>query len=258
MRLNKKLKFLFRILPKKIRPYYFDSLSSVFKEKDRNKIYNTMDKYFYYHLPFVLIKHRIFFSKNFRGFGEDAFHSMWYLLLSEFKPKNCLEIGVYRGQMITLWSLISKLLNFQINISALAPFKPANDSNSKYLKNIDYLDDTKKNHNIFGLKQPEYFIEYSNSNKARNFIETRKWDLIFIDGNHDYEIVKSDFELSMSNLSKNGLIVMDDSSLYFDFQQKKYGGFTGHPGPSKVAKDIAMKKMNFLGAVGHNNIFFNK
>ena len=49
---------------------------------------------------------------------------------------------------------------------------------------------------------------------------------------------------------------MDDSSLYFDFQQKKYGGFTGHPGPSKVAKDIAMKKMNFLGAVGHNNIFF--
>ena len=49
--------------------------------------------------------------------------------------------------------------------------------------------------------------------------------------------------------------MLDDSSLYFDFQQKKYGGFTGHPGPSKVAKEIAMKKMKFFGAGGHNNIF---
>ena len=39
----------------------------------------------------------------------------------------------------------------------------------------------------------------------------------FYHGNHDYKIVKSDFELSISNLSDNGFIVMDDSSLYFDF-----------------------------------------
>ena len=255
MRLNKKLKFLFRLLPKKMRPYNCEKISFLFKETDRNKIYKIMDRYFYYHLPFSLIKHRSFFSKESRGFGENAFHSMWYLLLSEFKPKNCLEIGVYRGQMITLWALISKILNFQTNISALAPFEPASDSNSIYLKNIDYLDDTKKNHNLFDLKQPEYCIEYSNSTEARKFIESKKWDLILIDGNHDYEIVKSDFELSMNNLSKKGFIVLDDSSLYFDFQQKKYGGFTGHPGPSKVAKEIAMKKMKFFGAVGHNNIF---
>ena len=59
-------------------------------------------------------------------------------------------------------------------------------------------------------------------------------------------------------MSDDGFIVLDDSSLYFDFQQKKFGGFTGHPGPSKVAKDIAMKKMQFFGAVGHNNIFCKK
>ncbi len=256
MRFNRKLKFLLRLLPKKIRPYYCENLSSLFREKiDRNKIYNKMDKFFYYHLPFPLIKHRIFFSSNFRGFGEDAFHSMWYLLFSEFKPKQCLEIGVYRGQMITLWSLISKLLKFKTEIAALAPFKPASDKDSKYLENIDYLNDTKKNHEFFDLQQPEYCIEYSTSRKAKEFIQSKKWDLIFIDGNHDYEVVKSDFELSMNNLSKNGFIVMDDSSLYFDFNQKKYGGFTGHPGPSKVAKEIGMKQMKFFGAVGHNNIF---
>jgi hypothetical protein len=256
MRFNKKLKFLLRVLPEKIRPYYCKNLSFLFKEKtQRNKIYNIMDKYFYYHLPFPLIKHRIFFSSDSRGFGEDAFHSMWYLFFFEFKPKNCLEIGVYRGQMITLWSLISKLLNQKTKIAALAPFESASDKNSKYLDDIDYLNDTKKNHELFNLEQPEYCIEYSTSRKAKEFVESKKWDLIFIDGNHDYEVVKSDFELSLNNLSKNGFIVLDDSSLYFDFTQKKYGGFTGHPGPSRVARDIAMKKMNFFGAIGHNNIF---
>ena len=94
-------------------------------------------------------------------------------------------------------------------------------------------------------------------NKKIKKIEERK-NLIYIDGNHDYEVVKSDFELSMKNLSNDGFIVIDDSSLYFDFQQKKYGGFTGHPGPSKVAKDIAMEKTRFFGAVGHNNIFYDE
>ena len=108
------------------------------------------------------------------------------------------------------------------------------------------------------MKQSEYCVEYSTSKNAKKFIESKKWDVIFIDGNHDYEIVKSDFELSINNLSDNGFIVMDDSSLYFDFKQKKYNGFIGHPGPSKVAKEIACKKMRLFGAVGHNNIFCKK
>ena len=259
MKFKKKLKFIFRILPKRIRPCYYNNITSIFRDGlNRNEIYNKFNKYFYYHLPFALIKHRIFFSENFRGFGEDAFHSMWYLLLSEFKPNNLLEIGVYRGQTITLWALISKLLNYNSKIAGLGPFESAGDSYSKYLDNIDYLNDTKKNHEYFNLHQPEYCIEYSTTKNAKKFVESRKWDLIFIDGNHDYEIVKSDFQLAMNNLSDDGFIVMDDSSLYFDFQQKKFSGFTGHPGPSKIAKEVAIEKMKLFGAVGHNNIFCKK
>jgi len=259
MKFRNKIKFIIRLLPKTLRPCYYKNLSSIFNSKlNRNKIYDNLYKFFYFHLPFSLIRHRNFFSESFRGFGENSFHSMWYLLFLEFRPKNCLEIGVYRGQMITLWSLISKRLNYDANIAALAPFEAASDSDSQYLNNIDYLDDTKKNHDYFNLQQPEYCTEYSTTKNAKKFIESKKWDLIFIDGNHDYEIVKSDFELSISNLSEDGFIVMDDSSLYFDFHQKKYNGFTGHPGPSKVAKEIAMDKMKLFGAVGHNNIFCKK
>ena len=256
MKLKRKIKFLIRLLPKKIRPNYYSNISFLFNSKfSRNSIYDKLNSFFYTHLPYPIIKHRIFFSEKSRGFGEDPFHSMWYLLLSEFKPKNCLEIGVYRGQIVTLWSLVAKILKYEIRISAVSPFKPANDETSKYLENIDYLNDTKLNHQYFNLEQPEYCVEYSTTLNAKKFIEQKKWDLVYIDGSHDYEIVKSDFNLAFNNLADNGFIVLDDSSLYFDFYQKKFGGFTGHSGPSKVAAEIAIKKMQFFGAVGHNNIF---
>jgi hypothetical protein len=143
MKFNKKFNFIGRLLPKIIRPHNCNSILTLFKnETNRNKIYKKMNGYFYYHLPFSIINHRVYFSKEFRGFGEDAFHSMWYLLLSEFKPKNCLEIGVYRGQIISLWALIAKHLNYRIEVSALAPFTSSGDRYSKYLENIDYYNDT--------------------------------------------------------------------------------------------------------------------
>ena len=186
MKFKKKLKFIIRLLPKIIRPSYYKNITSIFNRGlSRNEIYDNLYKYFYFHLPFALIKHRIFFSTNSRGFGEDSFHSMWYLLFSEFKPKNCLEIGVYRGQIITLWLLISKQLKYDLNSAGLAPFVSGNDSDSKYSDSINYLDDTKKNHEYFNLKQSEYCVEYSTSKNAKKFIESKKWDVIFIDGNHD-------------------------------------------------------------------------
>jgi len=47
---------------------------------------------------------------------------------------------------------------------------------------------------------------------------------------------------------------MDDSSLYFDYQAAP-GAFSGHPGPSKVAKEISQKQLKLIGGIGHNNIF---
>lgn len=250
-----KKKFLWRLLPKKLRSYQPTALSEIFKRGlSRNEIYKIMDDFFYQHLPWQFVEHRKYFSKNSRGFGEDAFHSMWYLLFSEFKPVNCLEIGVYRGQAITLWGLLAKQLNYTCNIGCVSPFSSVGDSVSQYNSGISYLEDTLENHHYFGLKDPECCVELSNSEKAKNFIAQRKWDLIYIDGSHDYEIVCEDFESSLNNLAPNGIIVMDDSSLYFDYTPDKRS-FAGHPGPSRVAKEIAQSKLSLLGGVGHNNVF---
>jgi hypothetical protein len=178
---------------------------------------------------------------------------MWYLLFLEFRPKNCLEIGVYRGQVVSLWSALSKSLNFDCKITGLSPFSSV--GHDHYSNDINYLEDTKNNFDFFKLPYCEFVQELSTSENAIKYMKSKKWDLIYIDGNHDYEIALSDFLIAQDNLSENGIIVMDDSSLYFDYTNR---GFPGFPGPSKVAKENAMKTMELIGGVGHNNIFRKK
>src|SRR5580658_7183978 len=109
----------------KYRPEFEPSLSftgAVAKFASRNRLYAYMHHYFFYHLPPALRAHREYFSKEGRGFGEEAFHSMWYLLLKEFRPKRLLEIGVFRGQVISLWALIGRMEAFDTDIHCISPF----------------------------------------------------------------------------------------------------------------------------------------
>jgi len=250
-----KLRFFKRLYPQNMFASKVPLLSSFFDGvNNRNTIYDSHEQFFFEKLPWKLVQHRKYFEKHHRGFGENAFHSMWYFLFSEFKPKKCLEIGVYRGQTLTLWGLLSKHFDFPCHIAGISPFTPAGDAVSNYLKDIDYLNDTKLNHEHFQLNQPQYCVALSTSTQAHQFVEQMKWDLIYIDGSHDLEVVQQDLELAITHLSSNGIIVMDDSSLYFDYAPKA-NSFAGHPGPSQVALDFPRNRLRLLGGVGHNNIF---
>ena len=96
-----------------------------------------------------------------RGFGENPFHVMWWLLFSEFKPANFLEIGVFRGQTVSLAALCARLLNIRCEIFGISPFSPAGDSVSRYRKDVDYLEDTIANFDHFGLPRPNLLRAYS-------------------------------------------------------------------------------------------------
>ena len=82
----------------------------------RTVTYLYCDYYFEHFLPQLFNEHRAYFAKAGRGFGEDVFHAMWFLLFEHFRPANALEIGVYRGQTITLMKLLSRHFNFQCEI----------------------------------------------------------------------------------------------------------------------------------------------
>jgi SAM-dependent methyltransferase len=221
---------------------------------NRTEQYIYCDFYFRHFLPEILKEHRRYFVEENRGFGEDAFHTMWYLLLLQLKPKTALEIGVYRGQTITLWKLISRLAKFDCSISCVSPFSAAGDSVSSYKNGIDYFEDTKKNHERFNLPMPEVCRCYSIQPEAVEFIQSKQWDLIYIDGNHDYNVVLQDWQVCSRALRQGGVIVLDDSALYTDYRPPRFAT-AGHPGPSKVADELSKNEFTEIFHTGHNRVF---
>lgn len=182
---------------------------------------------------------------------------MWWLLFLEYKPRKLLEIGIYRGQTISLWALIAQYIDLKSEVHGISPFSPVGDSVSDYLINLDYYKDTSETFRHWGLNTPTLVKALSTDKNAIAHIESHDWDLIYIDGSHDFEIVLKDYKLCLRNLKPNGLIVLDDASLKTDFKPPSFS-FGGHPGPSRVAREYADKEMVFIGAVGHNNIYQKK
>jgi predicted O-methyltransferase YrrM len=229
--------------------------------RELNKIFPLLNtKYQYFHhffwnlSPDWLKAHREYFSKEHRAFGEDAFHAMWYFIFKEFKPKKILEIGIYRGSTLSLFSLLSQKFKLQSEVHGISPFTSAGDTVSKYIENLDYYNDVKANFDFFNLPSPFLHKGFSTDKAMVEIIKANEWDLIFIDGNHDYEVAKHDFFVCSQNLNKGGLIILDDASLNTDFKPPFYSS-AGHPGPSKVASEIDMNSFEEILSIGHNRVF---
>jgi hypothetical protein len=221
---------------------------------NRNALYRYMHYWFARPAPEWLREHRRFFSQQSRGFGEDAFHAMWFKLLAEYRPRRCLEIGVYRGQVISLWILIAEKIGFPVEVHGISPFSAAGDTVSQYLEGLDYHADVLANCARFSSKRPDLLRAYSTEPEAVALINMGGWDLIYIDGSHEEEVVRADYRNCAPNLSPLGLLVFDDASLYTDYWPPPFA-FAGHPGPSRIVRDTVANEMHLVAAVGHNNIF---
>lgn len=224
------------------------------KFADRNALHAYMHHYLHHLASPEIQEHRKYYSQGMRGFGEDALHAMWWTLFREFRPRVTLEIGVYRGQVLTLWGLIARLNHFDCEVHGISPFSPIGDGVSRYLEDVDYYQDTLTSNSRFGLPDLQLLRAFSTDAKAIEYIKSHRWDLAYIDGNHDFEVVLADYQVCRDALVDGGILVMDDSSLYTSYRPSLFS-FAGHPGPSRVATEWAMKELKFLGGVGHNNVF---
>lgn len=211
-------------------------------------------RFFRFQLSEDLKQHRAYFSKSGRGFGEDAFHVMWFLLFREFRPPNFLEIGVYRGQTLSLAALLQQKNGLKPAVAGISPFQSAGDSVSRYRKDVDYLQDTLTNFQSFNLPEPKLLKAYSTDEKAVEFISSQPLNCIYIDGNHDFEIVQRDWQNCSQALAGGGIIVLDDSGLTTEYQPPIFST-KGHPGPSRMAKEIDHSKFREILQVGHNRVF---
>ena len=232
------------------------SFSKAFeKHPDSIDLYRYMHHYFHQRSPKRLREHRNYFLQEQRGFGEDAMHAMWWLLFLEERPQRCLEIGVYRGQVISLWTQLSQMMGYSAEIHGISPLTPAGDVvTGEYLDTIDYEQDIIQNFAHFQLGKPQLCKAYSTDQRAIDTIESQKWDLIYIDGSHDYDVVVKDYDICKANLTSNGWLIFDDAAAQLPYSPPPFA-FAGHPDPSRLIVETVQNEMTLIGNVGHNVIF---
>lgn len=222
-------------------------------------------------------KHRDWVEKFKWGFGDRAFHYMWYLLLAQdiLRRKNpvLLEIGVYKGQVISLWSLIAAEKKANPLIYAITPLagKPPLPRylnrlmqifNRKYREDVragnlyqdeDYMACIKQIYERFNLDidSINILLGYSQDEQVKDKVGDLMFDLIYIDGGHRYEEVSDDIAFYGKKVKPGGYLVFDDAS-YF-----KPGDifFKGYESVSRAVEDIDRNEFINVLNIGHNRIF---
>jgi len=212
-----------------------------------NKFYNNS----------LLMNHRFFVEQYAYGYGEKPFHAMWEEIIDSFKEEiNFLEIGVYKGQILSLVKLLANNKNIKNKVLGVTPLSNAGDKYSSY-DNVDYAQSIKNIFQTFNLDFDEnqnLLKGFSNDINIIEQLKNSRYNLIYIDGGHDYECVVSDIKLMKEILLKNGIVVFDDSSNYKTFSKNL---FLGHEDVSRALKDTLENDVDFVEimCVGHNRVF---
>jgi FkbM family methyltransferase len=216
-----------------------------------------------------LRQHRDLIEMNQFGFGERAFHAMWLELIRDRaaacpnRPLDLLEIGVFKGQTISLWALIGRLLRLPLAIDAAGPLTGEGPTDPVARAaayrcgegNIVPPDD-------YPALIADLFARCALDLGAIRFLRGLSqqpeiiaaakpaYDLIYIDGDHAEASVRADLANYAHRLRPGGFLVLDDAALFLE------GSFwKGFEGPSKAAEDVpAMGFRNVLN-VGHNRVF---
>lgn len=238
-------------------------------------------------IPF-LRNHRDVVERNAWGFGDRAFHYSWYLILQyaarTFEgPVRCLEIGVYKGQVISLWSLISQQLDTPFRISAISPLQGVESTNrflrklqrivrsrlpslrqsyrkdaavGNFYPDVDYQATLKNVFAHFKLDsaQIELFKGLSTDAAIQDQWSGRTLEILYIDGDHSFEVSSEDIRVYAPLVVRGGICVLDDASYFLPGE-----GF--HKGVETVSR--AAESMSDLGFdnvlnVGHNRVYIRR
>lgn len=116
---------------------------------------------------------------------------------------NICEIGVYKGRMTSLWNVI--LINHDIFYSYIGIDHFSGSTEHDHT--INYYDITKEN--LKPIEDYIYIINNDSINESRNW-DDNYFDIIYIDGNHDYYSVANDLKVWFPKLKAGGYICGDD------------------------------------------------
>ncbi len=161
---------------------------------------------------------RDYVEKNIWGFGERSFYWLWKLVIDEMENDfTFLEVGVFRGQTLALTAKVAEMAN---KIAFIAGITPLNSTGGHW--ESDYEDDIKKIHDDFNLWNPVLMKSLSNNPDLLKSLEGGEFDIIYIDGGHEYETVKQD--LANYTIMAKQYLIIDDCCNDIEMPQGYFAG----------------------------------
>ncbi len=112
----------------------------------------------------------------------------------KFRNRNFLEFGYAHGFTNTI---LNKCFNFN-KIVTVDLVNQEGQSKDSFFANLRFKNIVM----LCGDSQSKFIKDQIKLNS--------KYDLVFIDGGHDFEIVKNDFEIAKKNITNNAIIVFHD------------------------------------------------
>jgi predicted O-methyltransferase YrrM len=147
--------------------------------------------------------------------------------------KNCkgkgviVEIGSWKGKS-TIWLAKGSKAGNKIRVYAIDPHTGSSEHKRMYGE-VSTFEEFKRNIKMAGVEDVTDPIVKTSEEATKTFEEPVEF--VFIDGAHEYEMVKLDFLLWFPKLIEGGIIALHDT--------------IGWQGPKKVAKEFVYKSKNF-------------
>lgn len=222
--------------------------------------------------------HRRHVETNQLGFGDPAFHAMWASLLAaagkRFGPVRALEIGVFKGQVISLWALLARLHDLKLEVSALGPLAGQPRPKSTVLTKIRYrlsrrFREQINNANFYADEDYAAIIRAHFSHHGLDFntvkvhrgfstdptilqrLQHETFHIIYVDGDHSYEGALHDFKTFAAKIPVGGWLIADDAG--GDLPGTKF--WKGHEAVTRAVQIMPSLGFKNVLNVGHNRIF---
>ena len=194
------------------------------------------------------------------GFGELPFCWHWYLAVQQAPASfRFLEVGVYKGRVLAVMQALANHFKKEATLVGVTPLSGDGDKYSGY-EPVDYFAAIQRAFSQSGLSFGNTQLIKGFSQDPITVMEAEKqglYDIVYIDGCHDYPVVVQDIQNYIPMLKVGGLFVMDDASL---FLEAPAGQFKGHPDVGAAIRDVLDNRadMEHVYAVGHNRVWRKK
>jgi len=139
-------------------------------------------------------------------------------IIQHHDVRRVLDIGVHTGQFSILPWLLANHMGKHVKCCSVSPFDGTSDKYNLYSES-NYLDIYMKMLREMKLPQ-EDFIRLRGLSQDERIIDylTRrdmKFDLIFLDGSHDYDVIVEDIKFyALTRLRKSGIIIVSDACYF--------------------------------------------